>query len=68
MEIFSLQRVLPTTPKMLKGTPQTNSIASSKSPMVMNDIDNILGKRGLRFTEGAGHNVQRGCYRRLFCM
>ena len=46
-------------PGMLKGGKHTKNHSFIESPLVMNDISSVLGKRGLPFAEGAGHKAQR---------
>lgn len=61
--IFNFERVFPITLKALKGVLQTKKDSLIKSPLVMNDIDNILGKRGYCVRRGYRAQVQRGCCR-----
>ena len=44
---------------MLKEVLQIKSYNFIKPPLVTNDIDNILGKKGLLFTEDEEHKVRR---------
>ena len=53
------QVIIPTMPGMLKGGQHTKSHSFIESPLVMNDISSVLGKRGLPFAEGTGHKAQR---------
>lgn len=53
------QVIIPTIPRMLKGGQHTKNHGFIESPLVMNDISNVLGKRGLPFAEGAEHKAQR---------
>jgi len=48
-----------TTPEVLKGVLHTRSYSFIKLPLVTNDIGNILGKKGLLFSEGEECKVQR---------
>lgn len=56
--IFNCERVFLITLKVLKGVLQMKSPSLIKSPPVMNDIDNILGKKRLLLAEGAGHRYR----------
>jgi len=49
--IFSIERVFPTTPEMLKGARHVKSYTRIKSTLVTD------GKKELLFADGAGHKV-----------
>lgn len=44
---------------MLKGALHTNNYSLIESPLVMNDVSSVLGKKGLPLVEGAGHKERR---------
>jgi len=57
--IFNIERIFPTTPEVLKEVLHTKSYSFIKPPILTNDIGGILGKKGLLFTEGEEHKMQR---------
>ena len=57
--VFNTERVLLTMLKMLKEVLQIKSYGFIKRPLVTNDIGMILGKKGLLFTEGEEHKMER---------
>jgi len=42
---------------MLKGVLHTKNHSLIESPLVMNDVSSVPGKKGLPFVEGAGHKA-----------
>jgi len=59
LEISNIERVFPTTPEVLKAVLYMKDYGFSKLPRVTNEIDNILGKKGLLLAKGEERKVQR---------
>jgi len=47
-------------PEVLNRALHTRGYNFIKSPLIINNISNIPGKKGLLFAEGAGHEGRRG--------
>ncbi|CUS11563.1 unnamed protein product [Tuber aestivum] len=59
LDLFNIERVLPTTAEALKEVLHTKSYCFIKPPILTSDVAKILGRTGLLFVEGEEHKMQR---------